>query len=119
MNVLSQDSDQGIQTDTSVPFMDIVYNESELGNSYKDRQPVTETEESSSSSSVIGYVWTRTLSELNMGSFGKKEMPTTNEKIKSIYDDAHKNAMNKTLKPGNMDKKLFLSALFDYPTQEE
>ncbi|CEG64093.1 hypothetical protein RMATCC62417_01130 [Rhizopus microsporus] len=97
--------------------MDIVYNESELGSSYKDRQSVTETEESSSS--VIGYVWTRALSELNMGSFGKKEMSTTNEKIKSIYDDAHKDAMNKTLKPGNMDKKLFLSALFDCPTQQE
>ncbi|KAI8067272.1 hypothetical protein BDF21DRAFT_477379, partial [Thamnidium elegans] len=40
---------------------------------------------------------------------------TTNEKIKSMYDDAHKDAMNKTLKPGDMDKRLFLSALFDCP----
>lgn len=42
-------------------------------------------------------------------------MTTTNEKIKSMYDDAHKDAMNKILKPGDMDKRLFLSALFDCP----
>lgn len=112
MNVLSQDSSQEVQTDTSVPFLDIVYNESELDSSYKDKQSVTETEESSSSN-VLGYVWTMTLSELHIPSFGKKEMTTTNEKIKSMYDNAHKDAMNKVLKPGDVDKRLFLSALFD------
>lgn len=114
MNVLSQDSAQEVQTDTSVPFLVIVYNQSELGSPYKDRQSVTETEESSSSN-VIGYIWTMTLSELNITSFAKKEITTTNEKIKSMYDDAHKDAMNKALKPGDMDKRLFLSALFDCP----
>ncbi|KAI7900392.1 uncharacterized protein BX663DRAFT_439542 [Cokeromyces recurvatus] len=46
-------------------------------------------------------------------------MTTTNEKIKSMYDAAHKDAMNKTLKPGDMDKRLFLSALFDCPISSE
>jgi hypothetical protein len=56
-----------------------------------------------------------TLGELNIVSFGKKEMTTTNEKIKSMYDGAHKDAMNKVLKPGDMYKRLLLSALFDCP----
>ncbi|KAG2235814.1 hypothetical protein INT48_003926 [Thamnidium elegans] len=88
VNALSQDSGQEIQSDTSVPFLDIVYNESELGSSYKDRQS---------------------------GKKSEYQITTTNEKIKSMYDDAHKDAMNKTLKPGDMDKRLFLSALFDCP----
>ncbi|KAG1166328.1 hypothetical protein G6F46_011614 [Rhizopus delemar] len=92
VNDLSQDSGQKIQTDRS----------------YEGKQSVTETEEFSSSS-AIGYVWTMTLSELNTISFGKKGMTTTNDKIKSMYGDAHKVAMNNALKPDDMDIRLFLS----------
>ncbi|KAG1496606.1 hypothetical protein G6F47_008134 [Rhizopus delemar] len=92
VNDLSQDSGQKIQTDRS----------------YEGKQSVTETEEFSSSS-AIGYVWTMTLSELNTISFGKKGMTTTNDKIKSMYGDAHKVAMNNALKPDDIDIRLFLS----------
>ncbi|KAL0073906.1 hypothetical protein F4703DRAFT_1894821 [Phycomyces blakesleeanus] len=111
-NDISQDSDLEFQADTGVPFMNIVYNESEIDSSYKDRPSLTEIEESSSPS-TIGYVWTMTLGELNIISFGKKEMATTNKYIKTLYDDAHSDAMNKILKPGDVDKRLFLSGLFD------
>ncbi|KAG1046393.1 hypothetical protein G6F43_011122 [Rhizopus delemar] len=87
VNVLSEDSGQKIQTCTSVPFLDIVYNESEIDSSYKGKQSATETEESSSSS-AIGH---------------------------SMYGNAHKVAMNNALKPDDMDIKLFLSGLFDCP----
>lgn len=56
-----------------------------------------------------------TLSELNTISFGKKGMTTTNDKIKSMYGDAHKVAMNNALKPDDIDIRLFLSGLFDCP----
>lgn len=67
----------------SIPFLNIIYDVSELGNSYKDKQSVTETKKLSSSD-VIGYVLIMILSELNIISFGKKEMITTNENIKSV-----------------------------------
>jgi hypothetical protein len=42
-------------------------------------------------------------------------MITIDEEIKSMRDDAHKDAMNKVLKPGDIDKRLILSTLFDCP----
>lgn len=115
VNLFSQDSGgQEIQSDTSASFLDIICNESELDSSYKEMQSVTETEESSSSK-VKGYIWTMTLNELNITSFGKKEMNIINEKSKSMCDYAYKDTINKTLKPGNTDKRLLLSALFDCP----
>ncbi|ORE07122.1 hypothetical protein BCV72DRAFT_227114 [Rhizopus microsporus var. microsporus] len=56
-----------------------------------------------------------TMSELNIIPLEKKEMITINKKIKSMYDDAHKDAMNKALKPEDMDKRLLLTTLFVCP----
>lgn len=44
-------------------------------------------------------------------------MITSNSHIKSIYDSTHNLAMEKLLKPSDIDKRLFLSALFEtsYP----
>lgn len=55
---------------------------------------------------IVGYVWSMTLSELNIISEGKKEMVTSNSNIKTIYDNTHNLAFEKLLKPSNIDKKL-------------
>lgn len=40
---------------------------------------------------------------------------TTNSSVKSTYDNAHNLAAEKLLKPTDIDKRLFLPALFDIP----
>ncbi|KAI7890947.1 uncharacterized protein EV154DRAFT_563888 [Mucor mucedo] len=96
---------------SSVPFLDVAYDDSEYDSTYRDSQSLKESE--SSSYSIKGYIWTLTLSELDIVFFGKKEMTTTNLLIKTKYDNTHIEAMNKTIKPTDMDRRLSLSALFD------
>jgi hypothetical protein len=110
-SVESEDEDISVQ---SIPFLQIIYSDNGLDSSYKEKESETMTEVSSTWS-VIGYVWSMTLSELGIIAEGKKEMSTTNSNIKSIYDNAHDLASVKLLKPTDIDKRLFLSALFDIP----
>lgn len=67
----------------------------------------------SSAWSVVGHVWSLTMSELDIICEGKKEMATNHSRIKSIYDNAHNLALQKLSKPTDIDKRLYLSALFE------
>lgn len=69
----------------SAPFLQIIYSENDVDSSYKEKESETLTN-ISSAWCIIGYVWSMTLSELNIISEGKKEMVTSNSNVKSIYD---------------------------------
>ncbi|KAI8080374.1 hypothetical protein BDF21DRAFT_493560 [Thamnidium elegans] len=96
----------------STPFLQIIYSDNDVNSSYKEKESETMTNVSSAWC-IVGYVWSMTLSELNIISEGKKEMVTSNSNVKSIYDNTHNLAFEKFLKPSDIDKRLFLSALFE------
>lgn len=98
----------------STPFLQIIYSDNDIDSSYKEKESETVTN-ISSAWCIVGYVWSMTLSELNIISEGKKEMVTSNSIVKSIYDNTHNLAFEKLLKPSDIDKRLFLSALFETP----
>ncbi|CEG66353.1 hypothetical protein RMATCC62417_02951 [Rhizopus microsporus] len=93
-------------------FLQIIYSDKDVDSSYKEKESETMTNVSSAWC-IVGYVWSMTLSELNIISEGKKEMVTSNSNVKSIYDNTHNLAFEKLLKPSDIDKRLFLSALFE------
>ncbi|CEG66509.1 hypothetical protein RMATCC62417_03076 [Rhizopus microsporus] len=106
------ESEDGEVSVHSIPFLQIIYSDNDIDNSYKEKESVT-TADASSTWSVIGYVWPMMLSELSIIAEEKKEMSITNSNIKAIYDNTHDLASRKLLKPADIDKRLFLSALFD------
>lgn len=112
-SIQSVESDDGSVSQIA-PFLQILYSDNDVDSSYKEKESETITNVSFAWS-VKGYVWSMTLSELNFISEGKKEMVTTNLGIKLIYDNTHNLAFEKSLKPFDINKRLFLSALFEIP----
>lgn len=108
------ESEDGEVSVHSIPFLQINYSDNDVDNSDKEKESVT-TADASSTWSVIGYVWPMMLSELSIIAEEKKEMSITNSNIKAIYNNTHDLASGKLLKPADIDKRLFLSALFDIP----
>ncbi|EIE89422.1 hypothetical protein RO3G_14133 [Rhizopus delemar RA 99-880] len=107
-------SEESVVPLPAVYFLDAVLSDtSSINDSTYTGATGTTTTRSNTSKKSTKYIWTFSLSELDVIVTEKVEMATTNNEIKEIYDSCHEIASNGNLKRHDHEKKLNASGLFN------